>query len=412
MKNKKSLKININTNILSENSHQKNNSLNYLLVPKKLISEISNDQLKLKKKYFYKQKISLKNNYISKVSTNTSNQASISDNSKILNQVSSYRTNTSFNKQQNDVLILKHKNLQNKNNLINFNRKKTSPQLNHINSIIPKTKEKNKINITKKSELDFNYPKPKTTRKFSTNNNSLINNLNNNSMVTMHLTDFKMKNTKNYTIKRKSKILLAKLCNLMNKPKNYHNNQLILTNSNILGKKNYHLGRALTGTDFNNINLNINKSNNDFSHIKNFKKVSKKKYHKKYDYNKNNGLNIKIYTSFLNKFLHQKKHLLTEIGKKISPSYFPHSKAGIYCSLNKLNDINNDDNINQDEFNSKETKDNTIFNQSCNATKIKYTRTNESLFFENNKTNFESPEDVHFFYVSMLQHGKDLNEKF
>ena len=69
MKNKKSLKININTNILSENSHQKNNSLNYLLVPKKLISEISNDQLKLKKKYFYKKKISLKNNYISKIST-------------------------------------------------------------------------------------------------------------------------------------------------------------------------------------------------------------------------------------------------------------------------------------------------------------------------------------------------------
>ena len=411
MKNKNNLKININTNIPSNTTHQKNKSLNYVLKHKRLISEISNDQQKLKTKHLFKQKFTHKNNYCSKKNFTTSKQISISDNSKITNQISSYRTNSSLNKQQNDGLILKQKNFQSKTNSINFNRSIALRQLNKIKfNMIQKTKENQKNNTNNKTQIDFNYSKLQTTRKLSINNNR-VNNLNNNSMIMKRVINLNDKKEKNYTIKGKSKILLAKVNHIMNKSKNFRNNQLLLMSSNVREKKkniNY-LSRALTGTNFSDMDLNINVNNNDFSQIKNSKKATKKRHYRKYNNNKINGLNIKIFTSFLNKYFQQKKHLLTEINKQISPSNSPHSNKEIYYSLNNCF---TEDNMNQDEFNSKETKDNTIFNQSCNATKIKYIGTNESMFFENNKTNFESPEDLHFFYVTLLQHGKNLNEKF
>ena len=455
--NKPELKINIGCNTPSF-CHKKINSVNFT-------SSHANRYLQANtKKYITKNPLNLKSssninpenngiNYNSHIIQNSNiNKVMTSANMKNRRFEIDINKNNSpkarFNKSMGENTILfknKQSTSQNNINNINYNinnakqinNTKSKNSMNNINININiskkiistyynKTKDKKDIIVKKKSINSLNNSNSKENKNTNTNNNIKYHQINNKKEE-----NYK-KNNNDILFKNQSQINLSKPHNNDSYCVNYYSNN---TNKMIPNNSLGYLSITSTNNNKNNTNININ--NNTSSNYINSEKYASNSYYTARDLIKQNNansvnkiikenkasqiagkINVLQHSSNINSIQNYLKYL--NIGQKNKNQNKKNSPLINKNKTHKLssNNIiyihnNTESNIYNNTYNyeTQNTFSKKTYSKSKNTNNniSKDNKENISGLNERNKMNIETPEELHFFYIKLIQNGKHIN---
>ena len=460
---KPDLKINLGCNTPSY-SHKKVNSLNFTCNTGRFLQENN-------KKYLYKNKLEGKGNKnlnsentfnshnIPKSSINKVLTSSNLNNRKIeIDLNKNYSPKSKFNKSLEEKFILfKHKqntsqnninnklvNLNSNNNLKEINRNKSKNSLNNINI---------NINISKKIISTFynkcNGKKNLIVKKKSinslTNSNTKEPKFNKYCKINKNKNEMKKLNNIENISKNQSELILAKKQSNDSCLFNYHSN--LIKNKENLNSLAYFSTNSNLSTNTNNKNSNFNNSNINYT----CNDIYSNCYTKREREN-----NRKNYGNTFNKIIKENKSsFFSQIQIPIRSPNTPGNINSIQNYLKYLNlgqrnknknrkncspiNKNNSHKLNENNINFKNITESNIINNKFNITcnfenhnsfsQNNLTKKNDTDILipktkrnntNNNSNNFsdikeekvlsvECPEELHFFYIKILQRGNTLN---
>ena len=447
--NKPGLK-DINSNSTPQISHKKNNSMNYSMNEVKFLQGNANNNL-------YKQNL-VTNPYLNLNTESNINSKPMSANSNINKLLTSTNlknrrieidldkdiSSPKFNNSARDnIILLKNKQSTSQNNINNKNK---NNNFNNINI---------NINISKKIISTY-YNKSKNKKNIVVKKNSInsINNSNSNLKKPENIKYSKIINKENI-YKNPSEVILRKYSNKnsnlkssnysnQNKNKINYNSLYFSTNNNITDINNKNNTKSKSNIYKNNhINYNSNDINtNTNNYFNNGKKYNGSVINNKIKDNKSTYLSqiqIPMNVSFSPKNINSIQNYFKYLGSGQNNNYknniynknkkLSNNSTNTYIHNNTEVNLYNNTYINENintvnenlydiknimDFNKNDNPNISSNNYLPNKNRIKKNQRNQSQSFnkfnnDNDEFSFETPEELHYFFVNLFQKGKVLN---
>ena len=447
--NKPGLK-DINSNSTPQISHKKNNSMNYSMNEVKFLQGNANNNL-------YKQNL-VTNPYLNLNTESNINSKPMSANSNINKLLTSTNlknrrieidldkdiSSPKFNNSARDnIILLKNKQSTSQNNINNKNK---NNNFNNINI---------NINISKKIISTY-YNKSKNKKNIVVKKNSInsINNSNSNLKKPENIKYSKIINKENI-YKNPSEVILRKYSNKnsnlkssnysnQNKNKINYNSLYFSTNNNITDINNKNNTKSKSNIYKNNhINYNSNDINtNTNNYFNNGKKYNGSVINNKIKDNKSTYLSqiqIPMNVSFSPKNINSIQNYFKYLGSGQNNGYknniynknkkLSNNSTNTYIHNNTEVNLYNNTYINENintvnenlydiknimDFNKNDNPNISSNNYLPNKNRIKKNQRNQSQSFnkfnnDNDEFSFETPEELHYFFVNLFQKGKVLN---
>ena len=402
-KNNKKIELNFNKYYSPTYRLNKSNLENIILLKKRQYPSQTNINKKMLNKESYIKDYNINNNKVKSVN-NSKKLSNINININISKKIISTYYNKAKNK--NNIIIKKKsvnalnnteiKENENKkyykiNNKDNSNQNDTENIVKNQSEIILKkfsNKDINLIGNQSKNSMNHN-----SLGHFSTNSNMSTNTNKNNHCSKTNLNNIKNNNYINYTSND-----IYNNNNISKDKENNKKNQGNIYNKIIKENKSMYLSKI-------EIPINSSFSPRNINNIQNYLKYLHIGQNKNKNSPNNKGKNPKFSSNNLN-FTHN------------NTEYNVNNKTGIYDSNNAFTKINykyNKKNINDIPKNENKKENNKNENNMIlNAKKKKSNQIcNKSTSIDENKgidiISIENPEELHYFYVKLVQKGKNIN---